>query len=163
MTSAPAIPELAVVEPQTTAVIRGVVPATRAELSRFFDRAFRALPAAIIAQSVPMTGPAFSFHRRPPAETMDLEVGFPTGRPISPTGEIVPSSLPGGRVARVTHHGGYEGLPAAWDRLRQWIEANGYRAGSMMWEFYVDEPSPAVNPDDLRTELVWPLVAGWVG
>lgn len=157
MTSAPTVPEVAIIEPQTTAVIRGVVTVNRPELSSFFDRAFRRLPATIAAQGVRMTGPAFSLHRRPPAETMDLEVGFPTDQPITPAGEVVPSSLPGGRVARVVHYGSYDGLSDSWEQLRRWIEDNGFRTRPLMWEFYLTEPSPTVNPDDLRTELFWPL------
>jgi hypothetical protein len=33
------------------------------------------------------------------------------------------------------------------------VVAQGLRPGSVMWELYVTEPTPDIDPADLRTEL----------
>jgi effector-binding domain-containing protein len=148
-------PELVTVEPTTTAVVRGTISSE--EVTDFFDRSFSVLREAIAAQGVSPTGPAFGFYRGMPDETMDLEVGFPTDRPIEPDGSAEAGELPGGQVARLVHTGSYDGLGGAWQRLGAWIAEQGLTPGETYWEVYLTEPSPDMDPADLRTELNWPV------
>lgn len=141
--------------PATTAVIGGVIAV--ADLTDFFDRSFSTLAAVLADQGVAIVGPAFALYHGPPSETADLEVGFVIDRPVRTDGEVRAGSLPGGRVARHVHHGGYDELGPAWEGLRSWIEERGLTPGRDLWEVYVTEPSPDMDPADLRTELNWPL------
>ena len=157
MTSAHAHPqpELVTVEPATTAVVRGTVSLTA--IRDFFDRSFTELGEAMGAQGVEATGPAFGLYRGMPDETLNLEVGFPTDRAVEPHGSAEAGELPGGRVARVVHAGSFEGLAEAWQRLGGWIAGQGLTPSETYWEFYVTEPSPDMDPAELRTELNWLL------
>jgi effector-binding domain-containing protein len=148
-------PELVDVEAATTAVIGAVVAMD--ELVGFFDRSFPRLASVISEQGVAIESPAFALYHGPPAEMVDLEVGFVTDRPVQPDGDVRVGSLPGGRVARLVHEGGYDQLGASWERLRSWIDARGLVPGDALWELYVTEPSPDMDPDRLRTELNWSL------
>ena len=148
-------PAVVALEPVTTAVIRRVVPMDR--LSEFFDGSFGALAAAVQEQDAGVAGPAFAFYHRLPTDTADLEVGFPTRRAVTATGDVRAASLPAGRVARVVHTGSFDGLGPAWERLRGWIDAQGLRAGETFWEVYLTEPTPDMDPGELRTELNWPV------
>ncbi|HWM36147.1 MAG TPA: GyrI-like domain-containing protein [Streptomyces sp.] len=148
-------PELAVVDKAVTAVVRGVVPME--ELRNFFDTSFRDLAEAVSAQQVAIAGPAFGLFHGPPQETADLEVGFVTDHPVRAQGDVVASSLPGTRVARLVHFGGFDGLGSSWERLDAWIREQGLSPGQLLWEFYLTEPSPDMDPDDLRTELNWSI------
>lgn len=148
-------PELVDVAATSTAVVRGVVPVT--DLAAFFDRSFTTLAGTVTAQGAAITGPAFAFYHAMPGETADLAVGFPTAEAVRPDGDVEASELPGGRVARLVHAGGYDDLAASWERLRAWIAEQGHQPGPVFWEVYVTEPSPDTDPADLRTELVWPL------
>ena len=150
-------PEPAVVtlEPATTAVIRHVVPMDR--LPEVFDRSFGALAAAVSAPGAGVAGPAFALYHGLPTDTVDLEVGFPTQRAVRADGDVVASALPGGRVARAVHAGSFDGLGAAWGRLRSWIDDQGLTAGETFWEVYLTQPTQDMDPADLRTELNWPV------
>lgn len=150
-------PQIVDVAPATTAVIRGVVP--MAELPAFFDRAFVELPAVLAAQGIAPTGVPFALYRQPPGETADLELGLATERPVEPTGDVVPAALPGGRIARLVHEGGYDGLGESWGRLQVWLTEQGHQPGSVMWEVYLTEPGPEVDPSTLRTELNLPIAS----
>lgn len=154
-TEHPAGAETVSVEPRTTAVVRGTVP--MAELEQFFDRSFRLLGEALAAQGIRPAGPAFALYHGPPGETADAEVGFPVDRPIEPSGDVVTGSLPGGRVATLTHHGSYDDLGESWGRLYEAAMAQGATPGNEMWEVYVTQPTPDMAPDDLRTQLYLPL------
>lgn len=100
-------PEVVTVQPVTTAVVKGTISSD--EVTDFFDRSFGVLGGALAAQGVTPTGPAFALYRGIPDETMDLEVGFATDRPIEPDGAAEPGELPGGQVARLVHAGSSTG------------------------------------------------------
>jgi effector-binding domain-containing protein len=91
------------------------------------------------------------------SDTADLEVGFPTDRPVTAVGGVTASSLPAGRVVRSVHHGSFDGLPQAWERLATWIADQGLTPSGPVWEVYLTEPRPDMDPADLRTELNWPV------
>ena len=97
---------LSVLDPATTATIRDVVATDH--LGAFFDQAFAALAEVINAQGISSNGPAFSLYHDHPSDTADVEVGFTTDGKIEPSRGAQPGSLPGGRVARVVHEGGYD-------------------------------------------------------
>ncbi len=138
-----------------TAVVRGTVPVEG--LRDFLDHSFRALDAAISRQGIGIVGPAFGVFPGPLGTRTDLEVGFSVDGDVEPDGEVVPGSLPGGTAGRLTHLGGFEGLPASWNRLEAWMRAQGLSPAEAHWEFYVTQPSPDMDPAELRTELVWPI------
>jgi effector-binding domain-containing protein len=146
-------PELVRTDLVSTAVVRGVVPVDG--LREFFDVSFTALARTTAEQHVVLLGPAFALYRGPFGDTVDLEVGFPVDRPVQPEGDVGPSSLPAGRVARVTHSGSFDGLVESWMRLADWLRAQGHSPSDQRWESYVTQPSPEMDPRDLRTELSW--------
>jgi effector-binding domain-containing protein len=153
--AAAAKPELLSLDPATTAVIRGTVPA--AGLREFFDNSFRTLAQVLGAQRVSVRSPAFALFRGAPTDTFDLEVGFATDRPVQPADGVAAGALPGGRAVRLTHFGSFDGLGSSWERLHSWMLAQGLSAGPQRWEVYVTQPSPEMDPRDLRTDLTWPL------
>jgi effector-binding domain-containing protein len=148
-------PEIVDLSPATTAVIRGDVAAS--ELPGFFDRSFSTLPAVLAEQGVAVLGPAFALYHAAPGERVQLEVGFPTDRPVTPVGEVRAASLPGGPTARLVHHGSFDGLGASWERLMAWAAEQGHTPTRVFWEVYVTEPSPEMDPSELVTVLHRPV------
>ena len=55
----------------------------------------------------------------------------------------------------MVHAGGYDQLGETWGRLGAWIAERGLTAGADLWEVYVTEPKPDMDPGELRTELFW--------
>ena len=148
-------PKIVEVPEVTTAVVRGTV--AMSDLTDFFDRSFTVLGEALEKQGVAPTGAAYALYHGIPDESATLEVGFPTDRAIEPEGSAESGSLPGGRVARMVHAGSFDGLAGAWQRLGTWIGEQGLTPADDYWEVYLTEPSPGMNPADLRTELNWPV------
>ncbi|WP_039798094.1 GyrI-like domain-containing protein [Nocardia araoensis] len=150
-------PELLDVPEVTTAVVRDRVAA--AGLRDFFDRSFRILPEVIAGQGAAIEGPAFCVYRKDSDAALDLEVGFAVDRCLRPERDVEAGCLPAGRVARIVHAGGFDGLAAAWERLESWIVGQGLTAGPLRWEVYLTRPAPDMDPAELRTELNWPVAA----
>lgn len=150
-------PEIVTVPERATAVVRGKVPFE--ELAPFFDRAFTTLGEALAAGRVAPDGPAFALYHGAPRPVAEVEAGFTVAHPAEPGGEVVAGTLPGGRVARLLHHGPYDTLGDSWERLVAWTQAEGLAPGPVMWEVYATQPTPDTDPADLRTELYLPLAS----
>jgi len=151
-----------------TAVVKAVGVAFDA-LPGLFDRGYQAVSAALQDEGKPPVGPAFALYPRQPGATVDLELGFPLIRPLQgglPSLEqdnprtdldVVPSELPGGRVAVFSHLGPYDALGGAWQRLTAWAQGQGHTPRLPFWEVYVTEPTPETDPATLRTDLYLPI------
>lgn len=133
-------PRLVTLVPETTAVVRGRIRMD--ELPGFFDRSFSALTSTLSAQGIAPAGPAFGLYHGPPGDFAALEVGFVTERPVTSDGDVVASSLPGGRVARAVHEGSFDGLGESWQGLFSWIAHQGLIPRAEFWEVYLTEPIP---------------------
>jgi AraC family transcriptional regulator len=74
-------------------------------------------------------------------------------------GDVVAETLPGGPAAVTVHSGPYDGLPAAYAALEEWIAANGFHPAGAPWEAYLNDPGDYPNPQNWKTEVSWPLRA----
>jgi effector-binding domain-containing protein len=160
MSSSAGDPRIVEVEARPTVSIRARVP--MGEMTDFFDGSFATLASVLAATEASPTGAPFGLYRGMPTDEVDVEVGFPLDRPVED--DVVAahagtqaSTLPGGEVATTVHRGSFDGLGGAWQSLAEWISAQGRTMGPMMWEVYLTEPSPDMDPAELRTELFWPL------
>jgi effector-binding domain-containing protein len=110
-------------------------------------------------------GPPYGrYHEFGPTQA-DVEIGVPVAHvsPQLPDSDISAdpielSELPGGPTAVVIHHGSYETLGAAYDRLHDWIHSQGQEDGPGPWESYVELPDQVGDEASLRTVLHWPLL-----
>ncbi|ANS78783.1 hypothetical protein SGUI_1387 [Serinicoccus hydrothermalis] len=144
------------VEPFRAVVVTGTgVPVE--DLRDFFDSGFQRLGAALQAQGGPPAGPAFAAYDRQPSETVDLRIGFPVGPAVVAAEGVEVIDVPGGRVARLVHEGGYDDLSGSWDRLVTWALEQGERPAGWFYEEYLTEPTPDADPADMRTRLTLPL------
>jgi len=141
------------VAPVRTAVIKGVVEMT--EIGRFFDQSFATIFEVLGAQGATIAGVPMALYHSPPSDVADLEVGVPIDGAVDPQRGVEVSGLPGGRVARMIHEGPYDQLGSSWERLGAWIGEQALAFGEAAWEVYLTEPTPEMDPAELRTELNW--------
>ncbi|MCU0724076.1 MAG: GyrI-like domain-containing protein [Planctomycetes bacterium] len=101
-------------------------------------------------------GPPFvAYHNRDMA-CLDVEIGFPVARPLPSRGEILPGSIPAGRVASCIYTGPYAGMAPAYEALAEWMEENGYEACGIAYEIYWSDPA-RTRPEKLKTQIVFPI------
>jgi len=150
---------------QPTAAIRVQQPMAELDLKSVFDQGLPRVMAAIQAAGQFPVGPPFGRYHRFGPDIVDVETGFPieSALPEMPpladcaSGEVGRSELPGGPTAMVVHLGAYETLGQAYDWLHEWIHSQGSDEGEAPWESYASDPSEATTPDDIRTEIFWPV------
>ena len=145
---------------QSTAIETAIIHLTVApvEMRKVVGPGLRELMAAIRAQGVDPAGPWFIQQLRMPTDTFDFEISVPVRKTVVAVGRVKPSRLPATRVARTVHHGGYEGLGAAWGEFDAWIKAQGLQPAPNMWDVYLAGPESSPDPTQWRTELNRPLI-----
>ena len=151
--------EIKTLEPQSTLAVRVRVPMDQLDLGALFATVLPRLQAVATDG-----GPPYGrYHEFGPTQA-DVEIGIPVGDvsldlPDQDVGEhpIEPSELPGGPTAVAIHHGSYETLGPAYDRLHDWIHSQGHDEGPGPWESYLDLPDEVEDEASLRTVLHWPL------
>ena len=135
-------------QPEATAVVVGRVP--HDEVGPFIGQALGEVLSVVGEQAV--TGLPFC-RIDMDGDGFLLEVGFPIGEPVQPTGRVVPSRLPGGETATVMNIGPYDSVPPAYFAIEQWMSDNGFSAAGRPWEAYLDGPE-VPQP---RTLVCWPF------
>jgi effector-binding domain-containing protein len=133
------------VERQLTAVIPARVcmdkmPETQRSL-RF------KLAAVLPALGAGPIGSTFTLWRPPVNGVFDMEPGVIVSRSFMSKGDVVPSTLPGGRAAHFRFVGSYEGLPRAWAALLVWCAAQKLKLAGVNWEIYCDGDDDALQPE----------------
>jgi effector-binding domain-containing protein len=152
--------EIKTLKPQSSLAVRVRVPMDQLDLGALFATHLPRLQA-VVADGGPPYG---RYHEFGPTQA-DVEIGVPVGD-VSPdlldqgVGEqpLEPSELPGGPTAVAIHHGSYETLGPAYDRLHDWIHSQGHDEGPGPWESYLDLPDQVEDEASLRTVLHWPLL-----
>lgn len=130
-----------------------------ADMTTAFDTTFAALFPAMVQAGVNPIGAPFSLHHRLPTDTVTFELGIPIDAPLkeeitADNGLVVgPSTLPAGKLARVSYLGEYHGLGPAWNTFLQGLGESGEQLAFPFWEVYVTDPSQAIEPAVMRTDL----------
>ena len=165
--------EIVELEVVWVAAIRSIVAAE--DFADFMSDALSLVATALREAGIPPAGPPFARYFAMGPDGLDMAAGFPVAEPFlgasdahplpeSGVAEAVPSSvivhpdeLPAGPAAVATHVGSHQGLEAAWNGLRERVDAMGRQLGEDPWEVYFIGPGSGVDEAEWRTELVWPL------
>lgn len=150
--------------PQPTMAVRTTQPMSELDLGALFEFHLPDLARRLGELGVVPSGPPFGRYHEFGPEQVDVEIGIPVPEPVTslaplgevPAGQPGASELPGGPAAVTVHRGGYDGLPATYERLHEWIHEQGEAEGGGPWESYLDDPQ-LVDPAEVRTEVTWPL------
>ncbi len=155
-------------EPDTHVLMaRGVVDGCN--YSSFLDDAYARLFAAVQATGAVMAGPSSACY---PAQvqggTEPVEAYIPIRSPVVLDRAVLDTGvtvelIPAATCAVMTHLGGYASIGDTYRRLGAWVARNARSADQSIRECYVvsiDPGTGALLPDEqLRTEIVWPVVA----
>ncbi len=150
-------PKIVQTTAQHTAVIHLTVP--RDEMRTVMGPGISEVMATVKAQGIGPAGPWFTHHLKMNPATFDFEICVPVTAPVKPVGRVKAGEWPAMRVARTVLHGDYENLGTAWGEFIGWLEANGHKIGTDLYECYVAGPESSSDPANWRTELSKPLVA----
>ncbi len=151
-------PTVLATEPVHVAAIRLHIP--RNGMAQQLPPALEELFRTLVAQGLTPAGPWFAHHIELPTDHFHFDACVPVPSPIQLTGRVEPGTIPAMTVARTLYRGPYTRLPEAWTEFRAWITAQHLPTATEIIERYVVNPSTTLDPDQLQTELVWPLLSG---
>ena len=89
-------------------------------------------------------------------QDLDIEAGFPVGRPLPGKGDMQAAEMPGGQAATCLHVGPYDAVGPAYEALAQFIKDNGREASGVAYEMYLNDPRQQ-PPQEPMTQIVMPL------
>jgi effector-binding domain-containing protein len=139
---------VSVTQAQDAAVVAGHVDTTG--IPEFLGGAFGEVMAVVDGSAV--AGPPFARYVMVD-DGFDIVAGFPVASPVTPSGRVVATTLPGGTKAMLLYRGSYEGIAEAWTAMESWVAENGYVVDADPWESYLDGPDVA----EPRTLITWPV------
>ncbi|MED4402262.1 MerR family transcriptional regulator [Metabacillus fastidiosus] len=82
----------------------------------------------------------------------DTEFAIPIEETVKGTRD-----LPGGLCAKSVLKGPYSELTSVYAKLMEWIEKEGYELVKSPYEVYVTDPNQAAVPEDIVTEVYFPV------
>ncbi|MBN3527056.1 MerR family transcriptional regulator [Paenibacillus apiarius] len=82
----------------------------------------------------------------------DTEFAIPIEEAVKGTRD-----LPGGLCAKSVVKGSYAELTSVYAKLREWVEHEGYELVKSPYEVYVTDPNQATIPEDMVTEVYFPV------
>jgi DNA-binding transcriptional MerR regulator len=99
---------------------------------------------------------------RDPAEgiendSLEVEVGVEVAEGTEGDELVSVKTYPAVRAAVHEHRGPYDGLPAIYEPLREWVVANGLQTGEQTREIYVAHPGNTSDPREYLTRVCWPV------
>jgi effector-binding domain-containing protein len=82
----------------------------------------------------------------------NVEVGVQVNGPFDPSGDVVPSRLPGGLAATAVHTGPMPRIGDTHQAIVEWCKLNGHSVDGRRWEIYGD-PDPSTG--EFCVDVYW--------
>lgn len=142
--------------PQRALVVKATVQDAR-EVGRTIQCLLEEVWEYLSQQEHATVGPAIARFHCLDTERIVLEAGFPVAEAFRGDGRVCSIKLPAGRAATTLHQGPYDGLPQAYEALERFMREQELRPAGPPYEIYWVDGSQARGPEELRTELVWPI------
>ena len=90
-------------------------------------------------------------------DSLDGEVGIEVPEGTAGDELVSVRTFPAARAAVHEHRGPYQGLPAVYEALREWIVAKRLEPGTETCEIYIANPGNTADERDYVTRVYWPV------
>ena len=87
---------------------------------------------------------------------LDLEIGFPSQKPLPGRDRIRPAEMPCGRVGICHCRGPYREMAAAYEALSRLVKEQGLQPAGISYEMYLNDPNET-PPQELQAQILFPL------
>ncbi|MFH5821334.1 GyrI-like domain-containing protein [Georgenia sp. AZ-5] len=127
------------------------------QIAEIFETTLNDVLQAIRAAGATTAGAPYARYFGKPAETADVEVGFPVTEPFTATGDLVVSVLPAARAAEAIHRGPYDRLVETYREMELWAQEHKVVLLEEAWEIYEAGPESDPDPATWRTRILYPV------
>lgn len=157
---------LAVLLPGQEVLIQDTTPFTYAYLE--CRGSYQQIPAKVgvfmqefFKQNLMPAGNFFGMYLNAPSQVKEEELQWRLGFPVAADAAVAAPLLKGEckatRIAVYLYVGPYDQVGAAYGKVFEFIEKNGYKVAGPPMEKYLDMDPAAVKPEDLKTEINLPV------
>ncbi|WP_429841849.1 MerR family transcriptional regulator [Brevibacillus sp. FIR094] len=146
--------EVQLVETQPIPILSIRQMMTSDDYATGYGKYFSKLYERIATEKLTLLGTPMTIYHSPefnPAGN-DTEFALPVAEAVKGTRD-----LPGGLCAKSVCKGTYTELTAVYARLREWVENEGYELVRSPYEVYVTAPDQASVPEEIVTEVYFPV------
>jgi effector-binding domain-containing protein len=106
---------------------------------------------------IQVAGPPYALYHEYDQNGTDMECGWPTIKQEKSEGNIMSSVVPAAKCVMTVHVGPYEQIMATYERMQEHIRKEGLKPKKLMWERYLNDPATVNDPNELITEIYWPI------
>ena len=89
-------------------------------------------------------------------QDMDIEMGFPTSKPLPGKDDIKAGEIPQGKIVSCMYKGHYSKMEPVYNEVFNWINENGHQSTGVYYEYYYNAPDE-VPESELLTRIVIPV------
>lgn len=141
-------------QPQPTLAIRTRTAVQ--DLPQVLGKSYGAIMQHLAEMGEMPHGAPFVAYYNMDMENLDIEIGFPVGKPLSGKDEIQPGEMPAGQYAATLHIGPYNQVEPAYQALTAWVQEHGYEPSGVAYEIYLNDPDET-PPAELKTQILFPI------
>lgn len=88
-------------------------------------------------------------------QDLDVEIGFPLAAPLPGKDDLLPGSIPAGKMVFCMYRGAYHAMEPVYNEMAQWILANNHKPVGTAYEYYYN--GPKFPEEEFLTMIVMPL------
>ena len=147
--------EIKTVSPFSYCCIHHVGPFS--EIENVINRIFPIMQSQNIPPAGAMIGVYYSDPNQVAPEKNEWEIGFPCTAQVKPLKPLEKKVWTYENVASAIHKGPYERTGETYNKIFEWMEANGYERIGPILEKYLSMPSPDTDPSTLQAEIWIPV------
>ena len=126
------------------------------DLPQHLERIYGAIAQYLGELGEHPAGHPFAAYYNMDMQDLDIEAGFPVGRPLPGKGDMQAAEMPGGQAATCIHVGPYAAVGPAYEALAQFIKDREREASGVAYEMYLNDPRQQ-PPQEPMTQIVMPL------
>lgn len=108
-------------------------------------------------KNITPAGQPFAMYHSWDGSATRMTAGIPLSESAEGTDLIESGTMYAGSALKITYVGPYEGSEAAHMALNSYIENNGKEYAGSPWEVYVNDPMEVKDPNELITEIYYPI------
>lgn len=131
-----------------------------ADMPAVIGQGFGTLSGIFAKAGAQMAGNPMAHYLAFDARSVSFELGFPVlDADVDKlrTAGLSIGHTPGGRNMTATHIGPYSTVSETYSTMHAAMQAQGVTGSKDMWENYLSPPE--APPEQIRTDVIWPLVA----
>ncbi len=127
------------------------------DIGPLLQKAYGEMGDVLKTQNLSMSGAPMAWYYTE-SEPFVVDAAIPvSAKPRAAGGRIKLRDLPAGPAVVVHYYGPYEESGAAYEKIREWITAQGKKAKGAPFEVYMDDPTTKSSMYEVRTDIIQPL------